>query len=112
MAAESLELADLLSPAAYTKTVSDTELISSSAESRSVINLVEDIFDVLLAIPRKIIAFIRRLATAVYSTWVLVFRNIFSFYGGVFTVIAQIVSGIINFYKELFGIYIGVFKKS
>lgn len=111
VSAEASELIDLLSPTArFLAAKGDTDLVDVTAsDSRSIVEAAKSIGDVVLAIPRKIIKVIKRIFTAIYAYWALIFSTIYKFYSSVFAVIGNTGGGIVNFYKELFSIFIGIF---
>lgn len=112
--AEASELFALLSPSATTllqpKLNYELEnFTTDEAQSKNLVEVAQSILDIFLAIPRKIVAVIRRIITAVYAYWVLVFRTIYQFIASVIATIANSGGGIINFYRELFAIFVGIF---
>lgn len=82
---------------------------ASISPSRNLLHVAKSIKDVLLIIPRKIVTVIQRIAYAVYAYWLLVFRTIYRFISGIFNTIGNTGGGIVNFYRELFSIFVGIF---
>lgn len=104
---------DLLSPSAVQllkpKSATDLDKFTTEGESKNLIEVAQSIVDIVLAIPKKIVAVIKRIVYAVYAYWALIFRTIYKFIVGVILTIGNTGGGIVNFYKELFSIFWGIF---
>lgn len=92
-----------------------TELTPSDEEEeneskfKSLVEIAKSIKDIILAIPRKIVAIIKRVFTAIYAYWSLVIRTVFKFIYSIISIISNGGVGIVNFFQEFLSIVVGVF---